>query len=80
MVSVKGIIEFLIGLFVLPILMGFVFILGAGYFNFLYAEVVFYGPLVLEGIIGLILLKYRKIISYGIFLNMAFTIVRNFIL
>jgi hypothetical protein len=79
MIGIKYMVEFLIGFFLLPILIAIAFIPVLAYLGINNFEIIFYGPIVLKVLIAGVLLKFRKAIAIGIFGDIVWNFVRNII-
>ena len=71
----RNIIEFLIGLFLIPFIVKWILIFLFAYLNIFNPNYIYYGPFVLEGILALILFRYKKPISLGLIINIIFRII-----
>lgn len=78
MIGIKDIIEFLVGLFLIPFTIKWVIILLFAYLSILDPNLIYYGPFVLQGILALILFRYKRTISIGLIFNIIFRILLPF--
>ena len=74
----RNIIEFLIGLFLIPFIAKWILIFLFAYLSILNPNYIYYGPFVLEGVLALILFRYKKSISLGLIINIIFRIILPF--